>query len=127
MKICRTKNQFLVNFNKLKINWMETHEIILDKSQPNIIKMKRKIGDDFQTVDIAKGNTDNIDFERVELEQLWPNGRPLSVAKLNDLREMMELVPDKYKYFYQLLEVVPSQDFVDDADGFGGAIDFEPE
>ena len=150
MKSCRTKNQFEVNrlssddffsvrnleelitnrkvdINKQKINWMETHEILLDKSQPNIIKMKRKINDEFQTVDIAKGNESKIDFESVELERLWPNGRPLSVAKLNDLKEMMVLVPEKYKYFYQFLDVVTSHDFVDDVDGFGATVDFELE
>lgn len=150
MKSCRIKNQFEINrlssqdffsvrkleelitnrkvdVNKQKINWMETHEILLNKAQPHIIKMKRKIDDDFQIVDIAKINSKTINFGKVELEQLWPNGRPLSEAKLNDLMELMELVPDKYKYFYEFLGVVTTHDFIDDAEGFGEAIDFELE
>lgn len=150
MKDCRLENKFQVNrlssedffsvkeleklitnrkvdVNKQKINWMETHEIRLEKSQPNILKMKRKMNDDFQSVDIAKGSANKIDFGRVELEPLWPNGRPLSKEKLKDLQEMMELVPKKYKYFYEFLEVAAAHEFIDDVDGFGETIDFDPE
>lgn len=73
--------------------------------------MKRKINDEFQSVNIAKRTTDKINFETVELEHLWPSGRPLSEAKLNDLKEMMQLVPDKYKYFYEFLEVAATHDY----------------
>lgn len=150
MKNCRKTNKFQVNrlspqdffsvrkleelirnrkvdVNKKNINWMETHEILLDKSEPNIIKMKRKISDDFQSVDIAKGNKKKMVISRVELEQLWPNGRPLSEAKINDLKEMMELVPDKYKYFYKFLENASTHNCIDDVEGFGEVIDFELE
>lgn len=150
MRNCRIKNKFQVNrlssddffsvqkleelivnrkmdVNKQKINWMETHEILLEKSHPNIIKMKRKFKDEFQSVDIAKRGTNVIDFESVELDRLWPNGRPLSKAKLEDLKEMMELVPDKYKYFYEFLLDCTAHNFDDDIDGFGEGIDFDPE
>ncbi len=43
-----------VDINKQKISWLQTHEILLDKDQPNIIKMKRKINEEFQSVNITK-------------------------------------------------------------------------
>lgn len=148
MKKCRINNKFEVNrmssedffsvkkmealitnrkkdINKQKINWMGTHEILLDKLHPTIIKMRRKLDDDFQSVDIAKAN--GTDFKCVELDQLWPNGRPLSQAKLDDLKELLQLVPKKYKHFYSFLDVTPTRDFDDDIDGFGEEIDFEVE
>lgn len=115
-----------VDINKKKINWLETHEILLDKFDPNIIKLKKKINDDFQSVDLSKARCLN-DFKNVKLEQLWPNGKPLSKEKLEDLMEMLELVDDEDKPFYDFLKDVETSEFIDDVDGFGEAIDFELE
>lgn len=113
-----------VDINKKKINWLETHEILLD--HPNIIKMKKKINDDFQSVDISKARG-QTDFKSVKLGQLWPNGKPLSKEKQKDLMEMVELVDDEDKPFYDFLRDVDTSGFIDDVDGFGETIDFELE
>lgn len=115
-----------VDINKNKINWFHTHEILIDKHLPNLIKMRKKIGGDFQTVNIAKAKT-QLDLIGVELEHLWPNGRPLSKDKVNDLKEMLELVDDEDKPFYDFLQNVSTNDFDDDVEGYGETIDFELE
>lgn len=116
-----------VDIMKVKISWLETHEILIDKSHPNIIKMRKRIGDEFQTIDIAKAKT-KLDFKNVKLEQLWPNNRPLSKEKINDLNEMLELVDDKDKPFYDFLKNnTTTAEFEDDVDGFCENIDFDLE
>lgn len=104
---------------------METHEVLLETAHPTKIKMRRQLTDDFQTVDIAKANGTN--FDCVELDQLWPDGRSLSKAKIDDLKEVLTLVPKKYKNFYSFLGDVQTRDFIDDIDGFGEEVDFEVE
>lgn len=149
MKKCRTKNKFhvqrmhpedflstkklenaitnrKVDINKKKVSWLDTHEILLEKSQPFIIKMRNKIDGDFQCVDIKKRGP-LIDFKDIELENLWPNGRVLSTEKINDLKQLLKLVPDKKKNFYSFLETVQTRDFMDDVDGYGEFVDFELE
>lgn len=111
------------DINKQKINWMETHEILLDKRHLTIIKMRRRLDDEFQVVDLAKSN--GTDFDSVELGQLWPNGRPISQAKKEDIKELLQLVPNKHRHRYSFLGIVPTRDFEDDIDGFGDEIDFE--
>lgn len=115
-----------VDVNKQKINWLQTHEILFDKFNSNIIKLKRKIDDDFQSVSIEKAIR-QVDFKSVELEQLWPDGRALSEAKLEDLKSMMDLIPNEDKQFYLFLGVVATREFVDDVDGFGEELDFQLE
>lgn len=112
--------------NKVKINWLDTHEILLEKSEPFKIKMRKTIDSEFQTVCIKRRGP-SIDFKNIELEELWPMGRPLSVEKVIDLKELLELVPDEKKSFYSFLQDVPTQDFIDDVEGFGEFIDFELE
>lgn len=149
MKNCRTEKKFIVNrmsskdffsvknleaaitnrkkdISNQKINWLDTHEILLEKSQPTIIKMKKKFDDDFQSVNIAKAGS-QLDFKNVVLDELWPEGRPLSKEKVKDLKEIMSLVPDEYKYFYEFLENTQTAEFIDDLDGFGETVDFEIE
>lgn len=116
-----------IDLNKNKINWLETHEILIEKSQPGIIKMRKKVGDEFQCIDIEKrsGNISNIGA--VELDKLWPDGRPLSKEKVADLKELLKLVPDEHRHFYSFLDTTPVGNFIDDIDGFGETIDFEIE
>lgn len=115
-----------VDINKKKINWLNTHEILIDKFHPNLLKMRKKIGGNFQTVDIAKAKT-QLDLKSVELEHLWPNGRPLSQEKVKDLKEMLELVDDEDKPFYDFLKNVLTNEIADDVEGYGETIDFDLE
>lgn len=149
MEACRIENKFVVNrmsakdffsvknleaaitnrkkdTSNQKINWLDTHEILLEKSQPTVIQMRNKIDGVFQSVNIEKGRG-KLDLKSIILNELWPEGRPLSKEKIKDLKEMLLLVPDEHKHFYDFLDHVPGADFIDDVDGFGESIDFEVE
>lgn len=105
---------------------MDIHEILIEKDQPGIMKMRKKIGDEFQTVDIEKSFC-QLDFENIPLNNLYPTGRPLSKEKIKDLKDMLDLVPEEYRIFYKFLDHTNAADFIDDVDGFGQYIDFEVE
>lgn len=149
MEKCRSKNKFEVNtmspenffsieqlqslitnrkvdVNGNKVSWLGTHEILLEKDQPNIIKMRAETSGPFQTVNLKKNNCD-MDFKNVILSELWPSGRPLSKEKIKDLREMLDLIPLEHRDFYDSLDYAQETDFVDDIDGFGEFVDFEVE
>lgn len=150
MKNCRLNNQFCVNrilpgefvsvkqlverttnrkkdSNNKKVSWLDTHEIIIEKSEPAIIKMKKTVNGDFQSVNIEKKGCNKNELKNVKLDELWPEGRPLSKLKVQDLKEMLFLIPDEDKYFYEFLKNVPTGEFIDDVEGFGERIDFDVE
>lgn len=150
MKKCRRKNQFVVtrlqkedfrsiaplenvitnrkvDIDKNKISWLNTFEIELKSSSPSKIYMRSKLTDNPQVVDISKSRKGKSRFDKIELPLLWPNGRELSDAKVKDLKEIIKLVPNDSKSFYQFLKTVKSGEFVDDLEGFGLTIDFDTE
>lgn len=97
---------------KNKVSWLSTHKIVLEKSQLNLLKMRQKLDGSFQTVDIKKrGGVSNIGT--VALDNLWPNGRSLSKDKVNDLKEILKLVPDEHKHFYSFLDTIMIGNFTD--------------
>lgn len=150
MKTCRTKNVFEVNrmspenffsvhgleslitnrkvdLNREKVSWLNTHEILIEKNQPGIIKMRSKIDGPFQSVNLNKLRR-QLEMKDIVLGSLWPTGRNLSKEKIKDLRSLMHLIPPEHQHFYeQLLNRVGEADFIDDVDGFGEAVDFEVE
>lgn len=150
MLASRTDNKFVVNrmspnnfcsVNKLealitnrkktvdnqKVSWLNTHEILLEKNEPSIIKMRNNIGSEFQSVNLAKYGCSTVDFKNIVLDELWPTGRPLSTDKIKDLNDMLGLVPPEHRDFYKFINVVPTADFIDDVDGFGQFVDFDME
>ncbi len=68
-----------------------------------------------------------LDFKNVELDHLWPKGKPLSAEKVKDLKEMLELVDDEDKPFYYFLQDVLTTECDDDVEGYGETIDFDLE
>lgn len=148
MEQCRRKNPFEVNrilpenffsvrsleslitnrksdINHGKVSWLNTHEILIEKNQPGIIKMSKRIGGPYQIVNLKKIGCE-FDTQNVVLDRLWPNGRPLSKEKVKDLRDMIELVDSEYRdFYYERLGRMQEADFEDDIDGFGNTIDFE--
>lgn len=34
------------------------------------------------------------------MKQLWPNGKPISVPKLNDIKFLISLIPNDYRQLY---------------------------
>lgn len=151
MRDCRLKNKFVVNrlskddflsvkelekcitnrkkdVDKSKVNWLNTHEIFIEKREPTILKMRRHIGDVFQIVNIEKfGRGPKPQFKSVKLTTLWPEGRPLSNKKVENLAKLLQLVDDEDKSFWQFIGNIQASEFEDDIDGFGATIDFDPE
>lgn len=115
------------DIHKAKINWMETHEIVIEKSEPLKLKMKKDINGRAQIVNIEKKGCPEKKFKKIQLNQLWPEGRVLSSDKVKDLKSMMFLVEEQDQHFYSFLENVESCEFSDDVEGFGEAIDFNVE
>lgn len=89
--------------------------------------MKSNIHDDsYSQVNIGKkGKGRKSIIKEIELPLLWPNGKPLSLEKVKDLREILKLVPHDAKAFYDFLKSNPCQDFQEDIEGLGADVDFE--
>ena len=150
MRACRNKNKFIVNkitredivsvinleraitnrkvdINKQSISWLKTHEIVLKKDKPYVLFMKNNIKDEtYAQVDIekkTKGRKPNL--KEIMLPLLWPNGKPLSSEKIKDLKEIMKLIPQDAKVFYNFLKENQCQEFEEDIEGLGHDLDFE--
>lgn len=150
MKACRRKNKFVINritaqdmvsvvnleraitnrksdVNKEHINWLKLHEITLKKENPTLLFMKIHTADSVYTeVNIEKGGKGRKPvLKEVNLPPLWPKGKALSVEKIKDLKEILKLVPQDAKPFFNFLKTVNGQDFREDIEGIGADIDFE--
>lgn len=114
--------------DNVKVSWLDTHEILIEKSDPFTIKMRKHFQGVFQSVNIKKRGPP-IDLQSIELDNLWPFGKPLSDEKVKDLKELLKLnlIPNDKKEFYAFLDDIQTREFVDDIDGFGEFIDFELE
>ena len=65
-----------------------------------------------------------IDISQHDLILLWPNGKEIPQAKLNDLMSMLDLIPRDCHVFYKSLK--GNDNMVEDIDGYG-ELDFVPE
>lgn len=149
MKIARKKNPFIIHkmtkedfissevlekniVNRKKdtiggkINWLNVREIKLDKNSPYSIFFKFSYDEAvYVEVDIKpkqKGKQREV-FNLNNLPLLYSNGKPVSAPKLNDIRSIMNLIPEADQGFYAPL--VSSEEVVDDIDGYNGEVDFE--
>lgn len=70
-----------------------------------------------------RGNSGHLTKEL--MDPLWPSGKPIPDAKLNDLKSLLHLIPEDAQDFYKNLTGDVTVE--DDIDGFSGAVDFEVE
>lgn len=132
-----------VDVNKAKINWLgnflfkektdsqgtftiDTHEILLEKSDPFVLKMYKIPGGNFQVLSILKRGK-STSLKNIQLEKLWPEGKPLSKEKVKDLNDLLAFLPSVAQQTFSFLENIVQHDFSDDVDGFGEYVDFEIE
>lgn len=117
--------------NGEKINWLKIRSIRIEKKDPFILKIKQN---DFaspeETVNIKKSvrgkSSVNPGDVFSDLVELWPNGKPVAEAKLQNLRELFHLIPQDAMEFYNNLVGDPS--ITEDVDGYNVAeLDFEIE
>lgn len=150
MRLCKRKNKLIVTELKAEdflgvknleekitnrkksttgetVNWLKTREIILNKNEPYIIKMKQSFeADEVQVLSIEKrGAGRKLDPRKFQqfLEPLWPHGKPINPKKLQNLQEMLHLISDDAKPFY--MSLVSDNQVEDDLDGFGVPPDFD--
>lgn len=98
----------------------------MDKNSPYSIFFKFSYDEAvYVEVDIKpkqKGKQREV-FNLNNLPLLYSNGKPVSAPKLNDIRSIMNLIPEADQGFYAPL--VSSEEVVDDIDGYNGEVDFE--
>ena len=102
------------------INWLNFREILLKKTEPNTLFVREDFNKEHCQVNIAKrGHQANIH----DLQLAWPNGHPISVAKKNDLRSIMFLVPEDERGDYR--ELLADQNIRSDDEDVDGCEDYE--
>ncbi|KAK9717145.1 hypothetical protein QE152_g24317 [Popillia japonica] len=81
-----------------------------------------------QTVNIGKPRRGrSTQFKDLELPCLCPNEKCLSNQKVANLNELIQIVSEDAKYFYNFLMNVRTKNFQDNVNEFGDAINFEAE
>lgn len=111
--------------NKDKVNWLKTKQILLKKDEKYLITMTLE-GGDVKELDLSKKNKGvTIQFSDEDFEVLWPQGRAIPQAKLEDLRSMYNLIPEDCQEFYNTLKGNSSLN--EDVNGYGPTLDFDLE
>lgn len=115
-KICTNKN---------KVNWLKTKQILLKKEDPYLITMTLESGE-IQNLDVSKKSKGiSIQFSEEDFDLLWPQGKAIPQAKLEDLRSMYSLIPEDCHEFYDSLKGNScTSEYVD---GYGPSLDFDLE
>ncbi|CAB3252770.1 unnamed protein product [Arctia plantaginis] len=88
--------------------------------------MRYSLDDSFVEVDLKKNCRGRQRFISKSLMQmLWPDGKMIPQAKLNDIKSLMHLIPRDAQAFYKKL--TGDNSIEDDVDGISGEPDFEIE
>lgn len=114
-----------VFITKEKASWLKTKEILLKKDKLFSIFMRSDPCSDklFEEIDISKKTKGPvISFSEADLILLWPDGKEIPQAKLDDLRSMFDLIPKDCLPFYQNLK--GNADLIEDVDGYNAILDF---
>ncbi|CAG4933957.1 unnamed protein product [Parnassius apollo] len=111
------------------ISWLKTKEINIFKNRPDRIFLSTCRGGQTHEVDLNKrpkrGSINNPLTLSRHYEQLWPQGKPISQPKLDDIKSLLHLIPSDATKYYENL--TGARDLKDDVEGFDGSIDFEVE
>nr|CAH7725061.1 unnamed protein product [Callosobruchus chinensis] len=89
------------SYDEVKINWLKIREFQILKEKPYsiFIKTTHENTDDYKEINIKKGKPQKTPFSR-HLEPLWPNGKHVAEAKLNDIKSYLHLIPLAAHPFY---------------------------
>ncbi|CAH1634676.1 unnamed protein product [Spodoptera littoralis] len=109
--------------SKEKVNWLKTKEICIKKNFKHSIFMK--IDGVVKELNIEKKVRGKVlDISEDDFNYLWPDGKEIAQAKLDDLTSMFHLIPKDCLDFYKFLKGKESEE---DVDGYGAEPDFEVE
>lgn len=81
---------------------------------------------DIHKIDLSKRNKGVlIKFSEEDFEVLWPQGKPIPQAKLDDITSMLSLIPEDCHAFYKNFR--GNSNINEDVDGYGPNLDFDLE
>lgn len=102
--------------DKKKIIWSTLQHIVLKKESPNVLETSDYTTDNILYNHINLQIDDNfLDFSKINLDILYPNGRPIDEMKYNDLQSFLQVIPPECIAFYTGLKkksVKTPKDFV---------------
>jgi len=111
------------------VSWLHAREIHLTKEKPNHFYMSTTFdANDRVEVDVGKRSRrhhQSLFMKRLSqgsLEKLYPQLKPIALAKLADLKSLMDFIPKSCHSFYGSL--ASPDDVQDDVDMFGISPDF---
>lgn len=111
--------------NNEKVNWLKTKEILLKKDDTTIY-MRTSFEKDFNELDINKKvKKEVVLINKSQLQPLWPKGKAIAQAKLDDIKSLLVYIPLDCQEFYKSLR--GDKNIQDDVDGFGDRLDFDLE
>nr|CAI5839627.1 unnamed protein product [Callosobruchus analis] len=114
------------SIEKEKINWLNIKKIKICKNNPFQFFITTSYNQtDYTEVDLKKKRRRRTTFHK-DLPLLWPNGKPISSKKLEDIKSFMHLISQQFQDFYEAL--VSADDLEDDIEGYNqNTLDFELE
>ena len=120
-----------VDIDGNKISWLKSREKVLKKNSSYSLFLNKTflpvglIEVNLQGMRRGKHTKQKLDFEKT-LPLLWPEGKNISSEKLQNIKELLELVENlKHEYYTNLMA---DENVVDDIDGYNvGQLDFELE
>lgn len=113
-----------------KVNWLKIRVVEVRKEKPMSLFVKTELNQEsFEEISVKKkgrqSHSENNRFFSRQLQDLWPQGKPISTKKLEDLKSMFSLIPKDCQAFYK--QFTGSDSITDDIEGFGCELDFEVE
>ncbi|KAL4083711.1 hypothetical protein QTP88_029027 [Uroleucon formosanum] len=115
-----------------KINWLQVRRIKLCRNQPFSLLMSTTLLDEnFLKINIEKRGRGRISNDilfpsETLLTKLWPNGKEINQAKLDDIKSIMHLIPADAQEFYTHF-TGNSIINLEDVNGFNENLDFDIE
>ncbi|CAK1590203.1 unnamed protein product [Parnassius mnemosyne] len=108
---------------KAKVNWLRTKKILLKRDEKYTIYMENTDGM-FEELNIEKRlRGKRLEISEEDLVLLWPNGKEIAQAKLDDLKSIFDFIPKDCLDFYKTLK--GNDNITEDVDGFDCVTDFE--
>lgn len=115
-----------------KINWLQARRIKLCRNQPFSLLMSTTLSDEnFLEINIEKRGRGRISNDilfpsETLLTKLWPNGKEINQAKLDDIKSIMHLIPADAQEFYTHFTGNGIIN-LEDVNGFNENLDFDIE
>lgn len=89
-----------VFINKVKVNWLTTKNIQIRKDVHSVF-MSSGNNEEYQELYIGRKFKGSVLPLCSEFLIPWPDGKPITQAKLDDLKSMFNLIPEDCLSFYK--------------------------